>query len=75
MDHTVFKKIRMKEMKSIKLGETREVIKNDAIIESVYDPEGEKRLKQLEDDAEKKTSKGLIRVFGYKHIKSMKFFA
>ena len=56
------------------LGEPRDKIKQDAVIESVYDPEAEKRLEQHEIESEKKHGKGLIRIFGYKHVKSMKFF-
>ena len=39
VDHTVLKKLRTKEMKPMVLGETRELIKQDACIEAVYDPE------------------------------------
>ena len=46
MDQTVFKKIRCKEAKPLLLGQPREKIKADAIIESAYEKDGEDRLEK-----------------------------
>ena len=46
VDQTVFKKIKCKEFKPLKLGESREKVKNDAIIESAYEKDGEERLEK-----------------------------
>ena len=61
-------------MKTVKLYEPREKIKEDVILESVYDETGEERLQELLDDQERIEAKGLISVYGYKHPKSLKFY-
>jgi hypothetical protein len=74
VDQTVFKKIRCKEAKPLLLGQPREKIKADAIIESAYEKDGEDRLEKQVNDLEKAAGKGLIRMFGYKHQRAMKFY-
>lgn len=74
VDQTVFKRIQAKSMQPLKLGQTREKIKADAMIETAYESEGEEKLQQQAMADEKATGKGLIHVFGYKHHRSMKFY-
>ena len=61
-------------MQPLKLGEAREKIKEDAVIESAYEKNGEERLQALENEREKAQGKGLIRMYGYKHHRAMKFY-
>ena len=61
-------------MKPLKLGLTRENLRMDAVLESVYEPDGAKRLKEQEEEAERQSNKGLIHMFGYKHDKALKFY-
>jgi len=61
-------------MMPLKLGESREKIKAEAIIESAYEKDGEERLIKQEIAHEKALGKGLIRMFGYKHPRAMKFY-
>jgi len=70
----VFKKIRCKEVKPLLLGQPRDKIKADAIIESAYERDGEERLEKQVTDLEKAAGKGLIHMFGYKHHRAMKFY-
>ena len=70
----MFKRIRGEDFKPLILGQPREKIKSDAIIEAVYDRDGDKKLEQQVIDLEKASGKGMIRLFGYKHHRSMKFF-
>ena len=44
------------------------------MIEAVYENDGEERLRQQVDKEEKANGKGLIRMFGYKHHRAMKFY-
>ena len=44
------------------------------MIETVYENDGEERLRQQFDKEEKTRGKGLIRMFGYKHHRAMKFY-
>ena len=74
VDQTVFKKIRCKEVKPLLLGQPRDKIKADAIIESAYERDGEERLEKQVTDLEKAAGKGLIHMFGYKHQRAMKFY-
>ena len=74
VDPTIFKKIRCKNMAPLKLGLSRDKIKEEAIIESAYERGGEERLLKQEDEQEKATGKGLIHMFGYKHSRAMKFY-
>ena len=61
--------------KPIELGQTREKLKEDISPESIYDPKAAKRHDESIKELEKKSFNGNIRVFGYKHPKSMKFMA
>ena len=61
-------------MKAIKLHEPREKVKDEVILESVYEETGVDRLNEFLDDQERIEAKGLISIFGYKHSKSMKFY-
>ena len=70
----MFKKIRCKEVKPLLLGQPRDKIKADAIIESAYERDGEERLEKQVTDLEKAAGKGLIHMFGYKHQRAMKFY-
>lgn len=74
VNQTVFKKIKCRDMNPIKLGEERAKIKADAIIESAYEKDGEARLIKQEQEREKAQGKGLIRMYGYKHHRAMKFY-
>ena len=73
-DHRIIKTLRLKDMKPLKLGQSRDFLRIDAILESAYEPEGMKRLKEQEEDLEKQGNKGLIHMFGYKHDKALKFY-
>ena len=53
VDHTVFKKLRTKEMKPMVLGEPRDKIKEDAVIESAYDTEAQKKLDAKDGEEER----------------------
>ena len=68
IDHVVFKNLRTKDMKSIKLYEPREKIRDEVILESVYDETGVERLNEILDDQERIAAKGLISIFGYKQF-------
>ena len=74
VDQTVFKRIHARDMVPLKLGQTRDKIKQDAIIESAYDKDGEEKLREQAQAEEKASGKGLIHIFGYKHNRSMKFY-
>lgn len=71
----VFKKLRVKDMKPVILGQDRDKIKQDAFLEAVYEQNGPKKLKEQIDELERISNKGVIRVFGYKHQKVLKFYA
>lgn len=74
VDQTVFKKIKCKGFKPLVLGQPREKIKAEAIIEAAYEKDGEQRLEKQAQDLEKQSGKGLIKMFGYKHHRAMKFY-
>lgn len=70
----MFKTLRTKKMTPLALGQPREKIKQDAIIESAYDKDGDEKLERQVDELERATGKGLVRMFGYKHNRAMKFY-
>ena len=45
VDQIVFKRIHARSMRPLKLGQSREKIKAEAIIESAYDKDGEEKLR------------------------------
>ena len=59
----------------VRLGQSRDKIKEEIMIESTYDEKVAKKKKDREAERDAKSSKGHIRVFGYKHPKVMKFMA
>ena len=59
----------------IKLGQSRETLKDNAAVESIYDQKAAKKKKERDTQKEKTVFTGNVRVFGYKHPKSMKFMA
>jgi hypothetical protein len=61
-------------MHPLVLGQPRDKIKADAIIESAYVKNGEELIEKKIDDDEKASNKGQIRMFGYKHYRAMKFY-
>ena len=61
-------------MKPLKLGQNRDFLRIDAILESAYEPDGEKRIKEQEEENERHGNKGIIHMFGYKHDKALKFY-
>lgn len=61
--------------KPIVLGKPRDVLKDEICPESIYDPKAAKRFEERKKELEKKSFNKNIRVFGYKHPKSMKFMA
>ena len=75
VEQTVFKRIRCKRMQPLELGQTREKIKGHALIEAAYERDGDVAIKKLENEQEKASGKGQIRMFGYKHHRSMKYYS
>jgi hypothetical protein len=67
--------VEIRKFDSFKIGQTRDVIKEDVCIEQYYEPKLLKRKKERDLENEKKSHKGNIRVYGYKHPKVMKFMA
>lgn len=67
--------VEIRKFDSFKIGQTRDVIKEDVCIEQYYEPKLLKRKKERDLENEKKSQKGNIRVYGYKHPKVMKFMA
>jgi hypothetical protein len=59
----------------IKLGQSREKLKDDESVESLYDQKAAKKKKERDAERDKNLFNGNVRVFGYKHPKSMKFMA
>ena len=59
----------------IKLGERRQKIRDEAMLEAIYDPKSRKEKKERDLERDQKSQKGLIRIYGYKHPKVMKFSA
>ena len=57
------------------LGKSRETLKNEAILESVYDKDGDEKLAKQERAFEKASGKGLIHIYGYKHERAMKYYS
>jgi len=75
VEQHVLKKIRTKDLKPAKLDQDREIIMEQAMIEASYEQDGPKKLLEREDEMERQDGKGMIRVFGYKHPKAVKFYA
>ena len=67
--------VQMNRFEPVRLGQPRERIKEEIMIESSYDDKVQKKKEEREAERERKSSKGHIRVFGYKHPKVMKFMA
>lgn len=61
-------------MQPLELGQTREKIKAKAMIESAYDKDGEAAIEKQFNEQEKTAGKGIIRMFGFKHHRSMKYY-
>ena len=71
----VFKKLRDKDLRPVILGQDRDIVKKEALLEAAYEQNGAKKLQQQIDEIEQIEGKGVIRVFGYKHQKVLKFYA
>ena len=65
----------IKRFDKILIGRSRERLKEEACVEAIYDQKAQKRKKEREADRQKQIFTGNVRVFGYKHPKSMKFMA
>lgn len=65
----------IKRFDKILIGRSRERLKEEACVESIYDQKASKRKKERDADRQKLVFTGNVRVFGYKHPKSMKFMA
>lgn len=76
VNQTVYKRIRTVDMKPIVLGQPREKIKLDHKIESAYEKDADPVQNELnrQEELEKASNKGLIRMFGYKHARAMKYY-
>jgi len=72
---TVFKSIKVKDMTPVILGQDRDKVKEEALLEASYEQDGPKKIQKQIDDREREAGKGVIRVYGYKHHKSLKFYA
>ena len=75
VEQTVFKKIKTKDLKPVKLNEDRDHIREHAMLEAAYEQDGDKKLQEKEDEDERASGKEQIRIFGYKHPKAVKFYA
>lgn len=67
--------VQMRSFKAIKLSRPREEIKAEACISSVYDQKAAKKKVKDEIEAQRKSTKANMRVYGYKHPKVIKFLA
>lgn len=65
----------IREFGVIRLGQPRDRVKDEACVEASYDQKAAKRKRERDAEAEKRSHKGNVRVFGYKHPKVMKFMA
>lgn len=65
----------IRKFNSIKLGQSRDLIQEEECIEQYYEPKLLKKKKERDLEIERKSHKGNIRVYGYKHPKVMKFMA
>ena len=75
IDQGVLSNIRCRNIQPNVLGKSREVIKNEALLESVYDKDGEEKLENQKLASEKQSGKGLIHIYGYKHERAMKYYS
>ena len=57
------------------VGHNRDYLLEQASYESAYEEEGIRRQEEAQLNEEKQTGKGLLKFFGYKHVKSMRFYA
>ena len=71
----VLSNIRCRNHQPYVLGKSRDVIKNEAMLESVYDKDGEENLENQKQASEKQSGKGLIHIYGYKHERAMKYYS
>ena len=67
--------VKMNRFDPVRLGQQRDRIKDEIMMESVYDEKFRKKKEDRDADRDRKSSKGHVRVFGYKHPKVMKFMA
>ena len=65
----------IKKFDKILIGRSRERLKEEACVEAIYDQKAAKRKKERDAERQKLIFTGNVRVFGYKHPKSMKFMA
>lgn len=67
--------VEIREFGVLKLGQPRQALKEEVCVEASYDQKAAKRKKEKDAELEKRSHKGNVRVFGYKHPKVMKFMA
>lgn len=65
----------VRNFKTIPLGRLREDIRRDLCIEASYNPKAATQFKERQEEESKKSKKGNIRIYGYKHPKVMKFMS
>jgi hypothetical protein len=75
VEQVVLKRLRTNTLKPAKLGQERDLIREQAMIEASYEQNGEKKLQEKLNEDERKEGKGMIRVYGYKHPKAFKFYS